>query len=242
MGLNSVAYQRIKGMILQGLIPVGSRLLETRLVPLLQMSRTPIREALKQLHVEGMLEEDAGGLHVKRYTRKQVLEIYHCRAVLESEAIKLIAEGGLDQSGAAKIRQVLSTCDYILQSLIQSGTESEAHFRNAFLVQNNIFHDTLYSRCPNGMLLTMLRRTEELPEAIRNYASFSYEQLLASHLGHKQIVKAIEMQDAERASALMKEHIWAARDRMDPDTYETMRLSMSTTDSVANSEVGALEN
>jgi DNA-binding GntR family transcriptional regulator len=55
------------------------------------MSRTPIREALQQLHVEGMLEEDAGGLLVKKYTRKQVLEIYHCRAVLESEALKLIA-------------------------------------------------------------------------------------------------------------------------------------------------------
>ena len=242
MGLNSVAYQRIKGMILQGLIPVGSRLLETRLVPLLQMSRTPIREALQQLHVEGMLEEDAGGLLVKKYTRKQVLEIYHCRAVLESEAVKLIAEDGLNESATVKIHQVISACDDILQSLIQSGTESEAYFRNAFLVQNNTFHDTLYSRCPNGMLLTMLRRTEELPEAIRNYASFSYEQLLASHLGHKQIMRAIEMRDAERAAALMKEHIWAARDRMDPDTYETMRLSRSIKDSVTNSEARALES
>ena len=221
---------------------MGTRLLETRLVPLLQMSRTPIREALQQLHAEGMLEEDADGLLTKKYTRKQILEIYHCRAILESEAIKLIAETGFNERAASNIRQVISTCDDILLGLSQSSTELEVHFRNSFLIQNNIFHDTLYSICPNAMLLSMLRRTEELPEAIRNYASFSYEQLLASHLGHKQIVKAIEMRDAERAAALMKEHIWAARDRMDPETYETMRLSRSTQDSVSRPEESTLQN
>jgi GntR family transcriptional regulator, vanillate catabolism transcriptional regulator len=242
MGLNSVAYQRIKEMILRGIIPMGTRLLETRLVPLLQMSRTPIREALQQLHAEGMLEEDADGLLTKKYTRTQILEIYHCRAILEGEAIKLIAETGFNETAAAKIHQVISTCDDILLGLSQSSTELEARFRNSFLIQNNIFHDTLYSICPNAMLLSMLRRTEELPEAIRNYASFSYEQLLASHLGHKQIVRAIEMRDAERAAALMKEHIWAARDRMDPETYETMRFSRSTKDSVSRPEESTLEN
>jgi len=241
MGLNSIAYQRIKEMILRGVIPMGTRLLETRLVPLLQMSRTPIREALQQLHAEGMLEEDVDGLLTKKYTREQILEIYHCRAILESEAIKLIADTGLSESAAIAIHQVIRACDEILHELNQSGPELEAHYRNAFLIQNNIFHNTLYRSCPNVMLLAMLRRTEELPESIRNYASFSYEQLLASHLGHKQIVRAIEMRDAERAGALMKEHIWAARDRMNPKTYETMRLSESFNNAIPNSQESKLE-
>lgn len=228
MGLNSVAYQRIKAMILQGEIPMGSRLLETRLVPLLQMSRTPIREALQQLHVEGMLEEDNDGLFTKIYTDKEILEVYHCRAVLESEAVKLIAENGLPEPASAVIRQVLETCDGILRGVDDRDGDGGAGIKNAFLIQNNIYHDTLYNACPNASLLSMLRRTEKLPEAIRNYASFTSEQLLASHLGHKQIIRAIEMRDAERAAALMKEHIWASRDRMNPETYETMRHTRRT--------------
>jgi DNA-binding GntR family transcriptional regulator len=241
MGLNSIAYQRIKEMILRGVIPMGTRLLETRLVPLLQMSRTPIREALQQLNAEGMLEEDDDGLFTKKYTREQILEIYHCRAILESEAIKLIAETGLSEDAARAIHQVISACDEMLHGLSQSDSKQEAHYRNAFLIQNNIFHDTLYSSCPNVMLLAMLRRTEELPESIRNYASFSHEQLLASHLGHKQIIRAIDMRDAERAGALMKEHIWAARDRMNPETYETMRLSRSFNDAIPKPQESTLE-
>lgn len=228
MGLNSIAYQRIKTMILQGEIPMGSRLLETRLVPLLQMSRTPIREALQQLHVEGMLAEDEDGLFTKTYTEKEILEVYHCRAVLESEAVKLIAENGLPAISAKVIQQVLNKCDDILRGMDDLDGEGVARIKNEFLVQNNTYHDTLYNACPNGSLLSMLRRTEKLPEAIRNYASFTPEQLLASHLGHKQIVRAIEMRDAERAAALMKEHIWASRDRMNPAIYESMRLRHAT--------------
>jgi GntR family transcriptional regulator, vanillate catabolism transcriptional regulator len=234
MSLNLIAYQRIKAMIVAGEIPLGAKLRETRLVPLLNMSRTPIREALLQLHAEGMLEGNDEGLFVKKYTHEQILEVYHCRAILESEAIKLIAKKGLPLEVERVIYSVLDACENILQRLdkLESPHDLQLPIKNEFLVQNNIFHDTLYNACPNSQLLTLLGRTEKLPEAIRNYTSFTPKQLLASHLGHKQIVRAIKMRDAERASALMKEHIWASRDRMKPETYETMRqtLSLETSD------------
>lgn len=206
---------------------MGARILETRLVPLLRMSRTPIREALQQLHVEGILDEDEAGLITKTYTRKQILEIYHCRAILESEAVKLIAETGLPTESTQVIESVLSTCDDLLDGIRHLDGKEDVRLKHDFLVQNNIFHDTLYACCPNRSLLAMLRRTEQLPDAIRNYASFTTEQLLASHFGHKQIVKAIQMRDAERAAALMREHIWASRDRMHPEIYEVMRQNES---------------
>ncbi len=229
MGLNSVAYQRIKEMILNGEIPMGTRLLETRLAPTLQMSRTPIREALQQLHVEGMLEEDEAGLFTKTYTREQILEVYHCRAILESEAVKLIAETGLPLDAAQVIEDVLTTCDDMLRGMTHLDREQAARIKQDFLVQNNIYHDALYNSCPNHSLLAMLRRTERLPEAIRNYSSFTPEQLIESHLGHKQIVRAIQFRDAERAAALMREHIWASRDRMNPALHQSLRLAIPTT-------------
>ncbi len=221
MGLNTIAYERLKQMILDGDLPMGARMLETKLAPLLAMSRTPIREALQQLLSEGMLEEDEHGIVTKKYTHDQILEVYDCRALLESEAVKIIAESGIAANVRLRLQETIDVCESILDAFEQ--TNDQAQLRRAFLKQNNVYHNTLYECCPNQTLLDLLRRTERLPEPIRNYASFSKEQLLASHLGHKQIVHAIDMNDKERAAALMREHIWSARDRMDPMTYEIMR-------------------
>lgn len=204
---------------------MGARMLETKFAPLLSMSRTPIREALQQLLFEGMLEEDEQGIVTKHYTHEQILEIYDCRALLESEAVKLIADAGIALNSKHLMHEAISACESILNSFDQTSNQSE--LRRAFLQQNNIFHTALYECCPNKTLLNLLRRTERLPEPIRNYASFSKEQLVASHLGHKQILHAIEVKDGERAAALMREHIWSARDRMDPSSYESMRTASS---------------
>lgn len=221
VGLNTVAYERLKKMILDGDFPMGARMLETKLAPLLSMSRTPIREALQQLLFEGMLEEDEHGITTKHYTHEQILEVYDCRALLESEAVKLIAEARVTTESKQLMRDAIAACESVLRKFDTAANQAE--LRRAFLQQNNIFHTALYECCPNKTLLNLLRRTERLPEPIRNYASFSKDQILASHLGHKQILYAIEVHDGERAAALMREHIWSARDRMDPSSYEASR-------------------
>lgn len=217
MALNDIAYQGIKQMIIEGTIPMGARVLETKLVPLLEMSRTPIREAMQQLHIEGLLEREGNEYRAKRYTAQQVLEIYDCRAILESEAVKLIAEQGMPDHILERITETLDRCERIVMDLKELEGGLEKQHRRAFLDQNNIFHGALYSACPNRMLLDLLKRTETLPNEIRNYNRFTWAQIYASHISHKQMIKAIVSRDKERAAALMKEHIWEARDRMIPE-------------------------
>ena len=87
---------------------------------------------------------------------------------------------------------------------------------------NNQFHQQLYAGCGNEMLLTMIRKVTDIPVGIRHYFRFSDDLLAGSHVAHRKIFQATVNRQPERASALMREHIWTAKDRMiDPSEIET---------------------
>ena len=88
------AYGRIRQMILSGDLAMGARIIETRIAEQLGQSRTPIREALRLLASDGLVVfEPNRGYQVICYTRADVREIYSCRVLLESEAVRLVDAG-----------------------------------------------------------------------------------------------------------------------------------------------------
>ena len=91
--------------------------------------------------------------------------------------------------------------------------------RTRFLKLNNEFHGVLYDECPNPILRRLIRTTTEIPMGIRNYFRFSDAQVLASHTAHKNILRAVLSGETERAGALMREHIWTAKDQMIGSEY-----------------------
>jgi len=219
---SSKTYSCLKEMIFNGTIPMGTRLREVHLAQQLRVSRTPIREALQQLLAEGLIEADGQGFRATVYSPARVAEIYGCRALLESESARLVARHGLTAESRQRMENAVAACDALLAGAQATGRLSDVDVRRAFLDQNNIFHSALHESCPNRLLRELIAQVSDIPASIRNYFRFSDGQLLESHNVHKQILRAIVAQDGERAAAQMREHIWSARDRMDPDAFATI--------------------
>jgi GntR family transcriptional regulator of vanillate catabolism len=136
-----------------------------------------------------------------------VREIYSCRALLESEAVRLIAMAGLP----AEVDAALARNEAEAEALMRSEAGPEA-MRERFLLLNNEFHRLLERACPNRTLAGLIARMAEIPKAIRSYFRFPDEELARSHDQHRKILAAIRRGDAARAGALMREHIWSAQD------------------------------
>jgi len=202
-------YDRIKAMLLNGDIAMGERLIETQLAARLGISRTPVREALRLLHAEGYVVFSNPGFYAATYGPARVAEIYGCRALLESEAVRLLARRGLDAGAHAGLEAVLRRTD----SLFDRESDPDK-LRETFLKLNNAFHHGLYEACGNATLQELIERTTNIPTAIRTYFHFDDDQLEQSQRTHWNILRAVHARDGERAAALMREHIWSAKDRM----------------------------
>lgn len=223
MGSLDDGYKTIKRLILSGEIAMGSRLIETRLAERLGLSRTPVREALRRLTSDGLVKfRPNHGYESVSYTPHDVASIYSCRALLESETVRLAIQHGLPDS----IVHALSAVNEEADQLIAMDMFDET-LRDQFLKLNHKFHSLLYSACPNQFLQRLITTTIEIPVGIRNYFHFSDDQLRESHQAHKSILRAAMNNDAERAAALMREHIWTAKDQMiisgDSDTNLSTR-------------------
>jgi GntR family transcriptional regulator of vanillate catabolism len=198
-------------MVLAGRFAMGERLGEEGLAAELGMSRTPVRAALSRLVADGFVTYSPNrGHRMKVYTADDVREIYGCRALLESEAVRLVAERGIDGATLGVLDDVLRRMD----ACIHAKGQSAAELRARYLPLNHRFHSTLYAACPNAHLRTLIDKHTELPPVIRNYFNFSGDEFLESHVAHERIVSAIAAREPLRASSLMREHIWVARDRM----------------------------
>src|SRR5438874_669156 len=105
--LNQKAYMRLREMILNGSIVRGEQIDERRLAAELDVSRTPLREAIGQLVTEGIIEyRPYKGTSVRTFTAKQVNDLYQVRKALEALAIRL-AIPKLSQEHIETIRQIL---------------------------------------------------------------------------------------------------------------------------------------
>ncbi len=204
------AYASMRGMILSGELAMGRRLVETWLAERLGLSRTPIREALRRLTSDGLVEFTPNrGHQVVSFSARDVAEIYSCRALLESEAVRLTALQGLPPAAQAHLEALVADA----RRLFTEATPS-AVLRQRFLQLNNAFHDTLYRVCGNATLLRMIERNLAIPAGIRSYFHFSDAQLAASQAAHEGILRAVLAGEDGRAAALMREHIWSAKDCM----------------------------
>lgn len=204
------AYASMRAMILSGELAMGRRLVETWLAERLGLSRTPIREALRRLTSDGLVVFMPNrGYQVISFSARDVAEIYSCRALLESEAVRLAVLRGLAPALRSRLEELVAEAGRLF-----AATTPSPVLRQSFLQLNNAFHDTLYSACGNATLLRMIGRNLAIPTGIRSYFHFSDAQLAASQAAHEGILRAVLAGEDERAAALMREHIWTAKDRM----------------------------
>lgn len=195
--LRDVVFDTLREAIINGTLRPGERLMENQLAEELGVSRTPIREAIRKLELEGFLVmAPRKGAFVAGISLKDITDVFEVRMGLESLAAGLAAERITDEELEELGRIIVRKGEVILEGNIALFIELDAKF-----------HDTLYQTSRNQRLVQILNNIQDEIQRFRS-ASLAYPGRLHKALDeHRKIVEAIAERDAARARILAREHI-----------------------------------
>lgn len=203
--MGAQAYDALRTAIVSGSYPAETRLKEAELASDLGMSRTPIREAIRQLELDGLVSitPNAGAV-VREMTAQDVKEIFALRAVLEGFSASEAAQRMND----AEIG-VLAINQSDLQSCSSHGADADV---DRLMALNAEFHRALIRGSRNTRLMALHDKVTELPLLWRTRFWGSPTAREAAVMYHGEVVEAIRAGDPLRADAVMKSHLYAAKD------------------------------
>jgi len=199
-----VAYQAIRRAIIEGTYPAGARLPEEELSERIGVSRTPVRQALRQLEHQGHVElRPRRGAWVSSWTAEDIAEVYGVRAQLESYGARIAAQ----KIGALELRHLEENCLRMeaLEDARQDG------FLDELGELNNEFHASLLRATGNRRLMTSLASIVETPLILRVYHLYDERRRYEALRHHREILAALSQRDGEWAEAAMRVHILSAR-------------------------------
>lgn len=186
--------ERLRQQIFARELEPGSWIDETRLCAEYGISRTPLREALKVLAVEGLVTMKLRrGAYVTEMSRADVAQVYHLLALLESDAAGEVARHASDAQLAA------------LEALHERLLKHRRR-RDAFFAANEHFHLALLEAAGNRwrqQIVTDLRKVMKLN---RHHSLFKRGRIAESLAEHEALMQALRTRDTKRAMRLMKTH------------------------------------
>ena len=191
------AFERIQNDILSGRYAPGENLTEVKLAEELGISRTPVREALRQLATEGLLVmEPNRGVFVRGIRAADVRDVYAIRATLEGMAVRWAVER-MDDAGMDELLEKTGLMEFYLK---RGGLEK----LGGLDIQ---FHETVYKLSQSEILMRTLGALESFVQRARIISIRSPERATLAVNEHIAIAMAIKARDAEKASRLMEDHI-----------------------------------
>jgi DNA-binding GntR family transcriptional regulator len=198
----SRAYEGIRGLIVRGEVLAGDQLRESRLAELLDVSRTPVREAMRRLETEGVIERrENRRSYVAEINPQDMAELYVVRASLESIAAGLAAERGGDE-----LVRVLSTLVDDMDGVLAHKPVDYARLTTL----NGDFHAALLTAAGNRLLAATAQGLMKRPLVSHTFRKYSSEELARSQAHHRELVAACASADSEWAESVMRSHILAA--------------------------------
>lgn len=187
----------LRDSIISGALPPGTRLLEVDLAQELGISRGTLREALRMLENEGLVESFPGrGSYVARLSERDIREVYSLRSLLEKEAVRL----AIDNVTQEDVRQLQG----ILDRMIAAADRGDAAEVNAYDLE---FHQTIWAIAGHQRLQEVL---EGFISQVRMYLTVNtqlYEDLAAGIADHVHIMEAIRNRDRTLAATNMGQHL-----------------------------------
>ena len=207
------ALVELRQRILNGELQGGKRLLEVPTAELLQISRTPVREAMSRLVEEGLLDRaKSGGFVVRAFGLEDVIDAIELRGVLEGTAARLAAERGVEAKALGGISAILAELDTCFGKL-----PGDVDFEN-YSRLNADFHRALAHLAGSKIVARELERVMRLPFASPSAflpdkvdLTNGRRSLDFAQAQHREIVAAIAAREGARAEALAREHARTAR-------------------------------
>ena len=197
----AAAYAAIRDRILSGDIAPGDRLRETALGDELGLSRTPVREAMRRLEQDGLLEHvPHRGVVVRSLDAQQITELYLIREILEGTAARLAAQHASDAEIAA-LREMLGE-----RPSPQVDAAAEASRRNA------VFHRAIRNAAHNRFLISAMQGVEGSLALLGPTTLGLPGRAEAAALEHAAILDAIASRDMGAAETAARAHIRQAHE------------------------------
>ena len=190
----SVIEETLRAAILDGRIPCGAALRQQDLADLFGVSRMPVREALRQLEAQSLLNVIAHkGAVVAPLVQGDAVETYALRILLESEALRLSIP-------------LLTSEDFQQAARYIDELETQHDYTEIGRL-NRLFHMSLYSKAPNRRLLKLV--DDGLNEEER-FLRFNLEAMGLGKLSqedHRAMLRAVEDRDVERSVKMLEQHL-----------------------------------
>lgn len=195
-------YSHIRDGIISGTYAPGARLGEVDIAELTETSRTPVREALRQLEMEGLVEVvPHRGARVYTWTADDLEEIYDLRMTLEAMAAARAAR----RIGDKDIDRLSELCD-LMESAAANGQQLD------LMAQlNDEFHAIVRTAAASTRLLTMLGAVIQFPLVMRTFHRYAPADVARSHAHHRDLVAALTSGDEIWADSVMRAHVRAAK-------------------------------
>lgn len=192
-------YRRLRDAIQHGEYKSGRRVMEIEIADWLKVSRTPVRDAIRRLEAEGMLEhEPRNGLVVARLDRQAVMELYVMREVLEGTAARLCARHASDM-------ELQELSDLI---------EAEQHMRGdveTLARQNVRFHSAIHRSAHNRYLEKSLAAVNDSMGLLGTPLMLLPHRAETAAAEHARLFEAIRQRDPEAAEEAARAHVRAAQ-------------------------------
>lgn len=201
--LSEKTYERVKNLIISCDLAPNQEINEFELAKRLGISRSPLREALRQLAEENLVEPVGRGMRVTAVTPGNVAELYQFRMVLESFAARS-AVGRISWSE-------IESAQADLESTLEPLRNGDARPFNDLDFQ---FHDLYVRNCGNSLIIDRLGRLRDQLRRIWQHVGISAEDTLLSYDEHLEILEATRRGDREQLQTAVERHITNVGNRM----------------------------
>ena len=198
--LRDIVFENLREAIITGQLRPGERLMEVQIAEELGVSRTPVREAIRKLELEGLvIMVPRKGAYVSNVSIKDITDIFQIRRVLEGLAAELAAER-LTEEQLEELRQLLDrTAETIDKLEVLTAVDMDTGF-----------HQVIYEAGRNEKLSSMLYHLREQIQRFRTQSLSRPGRLQQAVMEHRAILEALEKGDGELARRLVEEHIESA--------------------------------
>ncbi|MCW2694270.1 MAG: transcriptional regulator, GntR family [Mycobacterium sp.] len=198
VSLTEEAHRRIRNDIIEGRFRPNVHLVAHDLAQKLEISRTPIREALQLLASEGLVVATGRGFVVREHSPEEVRHIYEVRAALEDMAARLAAERATDAQIEA------------LENLGAHTTAAAASPRDVIVDLNDAFHESIMIAAGNPRLHNINSRNSEHFFNYNIAKLYSHEEAALAVAEHERLLQAVKRRSGDDAAKAAREHVMDA--------------------------------
>lgn len=200
------AYEVLKDRVVGGAYAPGAQLKEEHIARELEISRTPVRAALKRLVEDGLAASDPNrGVRVAEWTDADIEETFELRAMLEAH--------GADLAGRRGGSKLADTLDDLNEQMARALANGGAELAGELAQINSQFHRAILGASGSPRLKLMLDSLINMPIVLRSHHISTLQEKMQSLQHHRDMAVAIRAGDGDLARQLMNLHLRIAANR-----------------------------